>query len=99
MLTSALYHPGVLINKYGVLALAWDDTQPLSCAEFGVDDDVDNGNVDASDERHTLALPLFPFTISRNIMLFYTLSITHPKKALIDCKPCYLLVKIPLGPS
>ena len=45
MLTSALYHLGVLINKYGVLALAWDDTQPLSCAEFGVDDDVDNDNV------------------------------------------------------
>ena len=51
MLTSALYHPGVLINKYGVLALAWDDTQALSCVEFGVDDDVDNDNVDDSDEK------------------------------------------------
>ena len=53
MLTSALYHPGVLINKYGVLALAWDDTQSLSCVEFVVDDDddVDNDNVDDSDEK------------------------------------------------
>ena len=50
MLTSALYHPGVLINKYGVLALAWDDTQALSCVQFGVDD-VDNDNVDDSDEK------------------------------------------------
>ena len=51
MLTSALYHPGVLINKYGVLALAWDDTQALSCVEFGVDDDVDNDNAVDSDEK------------------------------------------------
>ena len=53
MLTSALYHPGVLINKYGVLALAWDDTQALSCVEFSVDDDddVDNDNFDDSDEK------------------------------------------------
>ena len=51
MLTSALYHPGVLINKYGVLALAWDDTQPLSCVEFVVDDDVDNDKIGDSDEK------------------------------------------------
>ena len=52
MLTSALYHLGVLINKYGVLALAWDDTQVLSCVEFGVDDDdiAGNDNVNDSDE-------------------------------------------------
>ena len=51
MLTSALYHLGVLINKYGVLALAWDDTQVLSCVEFVGDDDVDNDNAVDSDEK------------------------------------------------
>ena len=77
MLTSALYHPGVLINKYGVLALAWDDTQALSCVQFGVDDDVDNADKKVNDVND-----------NTKIMIIVTVNMEH---FVVNVPKCFLV--------